>query len=197
MYYGLYKNLRDGAWKTLLDNNISSLPVDVASIAQASDIKLIKDSDVNILLHGEHGRVYCANNEWFIVYNEKNPTDKSRYTVAHELGHIFLGHNLALLKYGKAPKTNKKPKSEQQADMFAERLLCPACVLWALNLKTPEEIARVCGVPLDVAKRRAKRMEELYKRNKFITSPLEESVFKLFNDFIRNMNGDVVDKTFD
>ena len=68
--------------------------------------------------------------------------------------------------------------------MFAIRLLCPACVLWKLDLHTPEEIAQYCRVPLDTAKERSARMKTLYGRNKFLTSDIEREVFSRFEDYL-------------
>ena len=53
--YGRYKKVRDGAWRMLIDYNISSLPADIISIAKQSDIKLIRNSDVSVLHNNEMG----------------------------------------------------------------------------------------------------------------------------------------------
>lgn len=63
-------------------------------------------------------------------------------------------------------------------------LLAPACVLWGLDLHTPEDIARVCNISLSSAIKRARRMEELYRRNMFLSHPLERQVYKQFQGFI-------------
>jgi Zn-dependent peptidase ImmA (M78 family) len=88
-------------------------------------------------------------------------------------------------KYLGAKAFDKKPKSERQADLFALRLLCPACVIWGLGLDSPDEISRVCLVDADIASQRYERIEALYKRNRFLTSPLEAQVYALFDDFIK------------
>ena len=186
MYYGLYKGLRDCAWRCLKDNKVSSLPVDVLGIAKSCRIRVIKASQCGALEPNENGRSFYDGDEWFIIYNDLNPVDISRFTIAHELGHIFLGHELALGKYAGIQQFSQKPKSEQQADMFAIRILCPACVLWALNLQDVHDIAYRCKIPSEIAKSRADRMKELYTRNKFLTNPLEKEVYNNFVDYIRN-----------
>ena len=185
MRYGIYKGLRDCAWRCLNDNKVSSLPVDVLGIAKSCGIRVIRNSQANALALEENGRSFFDGSEWFIIYNDLNPIEISRLTIAHELGHIFLGHELAHAKYAGIQQFSPKPKSEQQADMFAARLLCPACVLWALNLHTAEDVAACCKVPLEIAQIRTERMTELYKRNKFLTSPLEKEVYNNFVDYIR------------
>ena len=46
MYYGLYKGIRNSAWKCLEDFKIDSLPVDVLKITRAAGIRVIKNSAV-------------------------------------------------------------------------------------------------------------------------------------------------------
>ncbi len=79
-----------------------------------------------------------------------------------------------------------KPADETEADMFAARLLAPACVLWGINAVTPEQIATACDISRTAATYRAERMDLLRKRGKFLTSPLERQVYKQFEDYIKN-----------
>ena len=187
MYYGIYKEIRDSAWKCLLDFQIDSLPVDILKIARAADIRVIRDSIVNDLSPTENGKSYFDGQNWTIIYNDLNSIEISRYTIAHELGHIFLGHELKYAKYIGTAEIKSKPKSEQQADLFATRVLCPACILWRLNLHTPEEITRYCKVEYDIAVKRAKRMEALYRRNKFLTNSLENDIYDRFQPYLQKV----------
>lgn len=184
MYYGIYKDIRNSAWRCLLDFQIDKLPIDVLKIARSAGIRVIKNSVVDELSLGEHGRAYFDGTNWYIIYDDRDPKELSRFTVAHELGHIFLGHALSYAKYSHMREVDKKPKSEQQADLFAIRLLCPACVIWGLDLHTPAEISDVCMVELGVARQRAKRISELYQRGRFLHSPLERQVYEMFEPFI-------------
>lgn len=99
------------------------------------------------------------------------------------MGHIFLGHTLFDGKLGRTFITDK-PQNESEADMFAARTLAPACVLWGLNIHTAEDIMKVCNISYTAAKIRAKRIAELYKRDKFLTSKLEQKVYEQFKDYI-------------
>ncbi|MEE1075767.1 MAG: ImmA/IrrE family metallo-endopeptidase, partial [Acutalibacteraceae bacterium] len=110
---------------------------------------------------------------------------RCRFTIAHELGHILLGHELINDRYFRKFDISK-PQIETEADMLASRLLAPACVLWGMNLHTADEIAKACNITKKAAQVRADRMATLYKRNKFLTSPLEKKVFKNFSGFICN-----------
>ncbi len=186
MRYGIYQGVRDSAWQCLLDNNVSSFPIDVLGIAKRYGVRVIKNTQSSVLSTKEHGRTFFDGDGWYIFYNDFDTTERSRFTLAHELGHILLGHDIAFTKYSGVLQFSRIPKSEQQADMFATRLLCPSCVIWALDLHSADDIARYCRVPTDIAKVRAKRMEELYVRNKFLTSDLEKQLYNNFADYIRN-----------
>lgn len=188
MIYGKYKNARNAAWQCLIDYNVNKLPVSVLSIAKSAGIKVVKSSKTNInyLMPKESGISVLINKQWYIVYNDNSNIQRCRFTVAHELGHIFLGHELE--KRNRRMQTFKKSESfaEQEANIFASRLLAPACVIWALGLKTPNEIASVCNISHSAAEFRAERMRTLYKRNRFLTSSLERKVYKNFKMFIQS-----------
>ena len=184
-YYGIYRHVRNAAWQCLCDFDVSAFPVDVRTIARSAGVRLLRDSIANLLQKDERGAVYFVDHSWVIVYDDSLPIANARFTVAHELGHIFLGHDQIYLRYAQTRKP-EKALSEKQANQFAIRLLCPACVLSALDLHTAQEIADVCRVPLNVAEQRAKRMKTLYERQKFLTDPLEERVYRQFEPYISN-----------
>lgn len=181
--YGSYANVRNAAWQVLIDYNISSVPVKVVEIAIKSKISIVKNSNVSELKSHETGASFFDGGDWYIVYDDTLSVGRSRFTVAHELGHIFLGHPL---KFGYHARTidTERPLSEKEADMFAARLLMPACVIWGLQLHTTDEISKIFGVSYEAAKARANRMETLYQRGKFLSSTLEQQVFNNFRDFI-------------
>lgn len=108
---------------------------------------------------------------------------RSRFTIAHELGHILLGHvgKYELVKREPAPSDNPM---EQEANVFASRLLAPACVLWGCKVQSAEDIARLCDISLTAAEYRWTRMQQLYRRDKFWISPLEREVYAGFKKFI-------------
>lgn len=173
--YGIYRKVRNAAWQCLIDNKINRLPVDVLLIAKANGIKLRKNSDVGLLKTNQSGLCFYSyeNVQWYIVYDDEAAPGRRRCIIAHELGHILLGH-----------ECNNR---EKEADAFV-RLLSPACVLWGLNLHTADEIAAVCDISKAEARKRATRMATLYKRGKFLTAPLEKQVFEQFKGFIEEQN---------
>ncbi|MGM9551963.1 MAG: ImmA/IrrE family metallo-endopeptidase [Clostridia bacterium] len=198
--YNRYKEARNAAWQVLIDNEIKELPVPLTQIAKNNGITIVKNREANMLPAGVSGMSILENGKWYIVYNDKENPGRRRFTIAHEMGHIFLGHELkgahqrtfACLNTSSTASGPPSPQGEgsrQQeeidADSFAVRLLSPACVLWGMGLHSPEEIAKVCGLSRTAAEHRAKRMEVLYERNKFLSSPLERKVWENFKDYIR------------
>lgn len=206
MDYSKYKESRDLTWKILISQNISSLPVQVSRICKNYGIPIFgysKNSDLIRELHYEEIR---DKNDGFtiklygkplIFYNDSNSHQRSRFTVAHELGHILLGH------IGRKDLINQEPSDEateieQAANVFASRLLAPACVLWGLQAHSPEEIMKYCDITYTAANFRAKRMAELYLRERrfietkgkscFLMSPLERQVYNQFLEYINRPN---------
>lgn len=181
--YGLYKKARNASWQALIDNKIDSLPVNIVRVVQNNGIRLLKNSQANELKDGESGISIFDGTQWFIVYDDFQPIGRKRFTVAHELGHIFLGHPL-IAGFHARTTDGRLTQTESEANIFASRFLAPACVLWGLNVHTAADISRICEISAEAAGIRAKRMAELYKRNMFLTSPLERQVYGQFKEFI-------------
>lgn len=163
------------------------MPVSVIPIAKHFGITVVKDSLVHELREGESGIAIFNGNKWIIVYDDTESRQRKRFTVAHELGHILLGHEMKKGYYLRSSYVNK-PLLETEADMFASRLLAPACVLWGLDLHNADEISRICDMSISASKIRARRMEILYERNAFLMSPLEREVYIRFLDYIKSMS---------
>lgn len=187
-----YVKSRNLAWQVLIDNNINKLPVDLGAICKSMGIKLRKFSEFNIShqITGDGITIYYKGNI-VILYNDSCSLCRYRFTIAHEIGHIILGH----LDKGQLHSINKEPTFndepiETEANIFASRLLAPACILWKLQLKTVEEIAITCKISKQSAFFRLKRMNKLYKREEelskqgkktcFLKSDLEKQVYSNF-----------------
>lgn len=183
--YHYYKQARNAAWQCLLDVGVCSLPVKTLKITDFFNIKVIKNCDVKLLRPLESGcSLVDKQGKWTIVYDDTETIGRIRFTIAHELGHILLGHELeaGFTHYRKI--SEGKPTTETQADEFATRLLAPACVLWALNAFSADEITEICEISHKAAEFRAKRMGTLKERDMFLTHPLEKKLYKAFEPWI-------------
>ena len=199
MSYDNYKTARDVAWKILLECSIDSLPVRPSVICEhyswvladyhtgASSIALLGLGELTKQTDG-----FCAvtKNHTYIFFDSTLPAGRQRFTIAHEIGHLVLGH----VAPGGATTVNREPTPgddpiERQANQFAARLLAPACVLHELGAVTPEAIQQACGLSRQAAEFRAARMQELERRNRYYTSPLERRVLQQFASHIARVLG--------
>ena len=180
-------------WRVLLECNITELPVKVSSICKHYNINLAKYTtvdgsckatvDYHISVKSDGFAIeQCG--KYTIFYNDMCNPGRCRFTIAHELGHILLGHVLRNGLVNREPSKADNP-IEQAANMFAARLLAPACVLYGCRVRTHEEISTLCNISLQSARYRSERMKELRKRRKFFTIDTERLVYKQFEDYIK------------
>ncbi len=175
MIYGIYKGARNAAWQCLIDFKIAALPVQVLTIARSAEIKIVKNSKVQTLKRDESGITVTVDGQPVVIYRDEEKPERCRFTIAHELGHIFLGHTL---------KNENGEDEEKAANVFARDLLAPACVLYELKVWDAEAIARLCNISLQAASIRAERIQTLEQRGAWYLHPLERQVYRLFEDFI-------------
>ena len=189
MNYNDYKVARDLAWNVLIECGINKLPINLARIANHYGIYIIKYSDSDYLrrhnLPNEDGYSRLIDKKQVIYYNDKKPIYRTRFTLAHELGHCLLGH----LDFGETLHRNTEndvsDTREQQANVFARDLLMPATVLHSLNICSADDISNICNVSMQSAEIRFNRLLELNKRGMFNKHPLERQVYNNFNTYIK------------
>lgn len=191
MEYTSYQKSRNLAWEILINEGINALPVKTGELCHSLGIRVVAHEG-KIGNCGD-GQSTILNGKPVIAVNTRTNLKRQRFTVAHEIGHILLGHVGKYQLINREPSPNDNP-IEREANLFASRLLAPACVLWALDIHSAEEIAELCRISKTAAKFRAERMEALYAREKqflkergkscFLISPLEKQVFEQFKEFI-------------
>lgn len=186
--YRDYKIARNKAWETLIKCKITSLPINLATIARLNNITILKYSDSKQNLTGD-GFSLNVNGVNVIYYNDKKLKARIRFTLAHELGHCLLGH----LKFGKTYNRNSEQDFasmdvyEMQANVFARDILMPATVLHSLNVKSADDISNICNVSMQSAEIRYDRLLELNKRGMYNKHPLERQVHNNFNTYIKKV----------
>lgn len=203
--YRRYQDARDAAWRTLLRFSVRALPVDVRGIAAALGLSLhpFPDADQEPQLHALAARALggaaCVSlrlgRAWH-AFLAPGVTEEShiRFALAHELGHLILAHETCALSPGvrafqgreNAGDLIEAPQEldDYAADIFAIRLLAPACVLRDLRADTPSRISALCGLPPRASALRAERMELLLQRDAFFAHPLERQVHDRFRPYL-------------
>ena len=92
-----------------------------------------------------------------IVVKDSLIRSRQRFSIAHELGHAYLGHGpFDFTSVGSRPLWQ-----EVEANRFAAELLMPASALCERLLpseRTPEQISRLCDVSLHAARVRAEAL---------------------------------------
>lgn len=175
--YNNYIRARDAAWRCLIDCGISFLPTRLSAICHHYNVDIIKNSDLSDrevrLSQGQRGKLISSEGKCYIIVDDSETYQAQRYTIAHELGHLII-----------------PTSDEYEAERFAIGILAPACVLWGCNIHSAEDIAMICNISQVSAKIRSERMETLYKRNRFLISPLERQVFNNFSEFIKSISSE-------
>jgi len=135
--------------------NIDEPVVDVIKIAEESGIK-VKE----VRMPEKYSDVAGFYNETEkVIYIEKDDNSARKlFTIAHELGHIFLGHKNYDLLF-RIPKENAGySKEEVEANSFAAHLLMPDFMVkdylkkYNLNKEDYVEMSKIFGVPIVTAK---------------------------------------------
>lgn len=180
-----YYNVRNNAWDFLIKNNINEYPLSINKIIKQNNWYLVdyqvycnyKGKDIFELISKfpDAFTVQDKNNNFLICFNTQNNKQRIRFSIAHEIGHIVLGH------------LYKNEKLEKEANMFASRILMPMLLIKELGITTPEELANICDVSIEAATFRFKRFNEIMGREKFYTNPLEIKLLNLLKDYINNI----------
>ena len=167
----------------MLKNKVKELPLDIQKICDDNHYLLIpieeasKKSKIVKQKINQEAYTTIYNNTYMIFYRSDSVTERCRFSIAHEIGHIVLHHidTLTCKEY------------ERQANMFASRILMPMCVLHELHITNSKDIEQLCRVSAQSAKYRFVRYQVLKRRNKFYISTLEQKVLKNFKSFIRKL----------
>lgn len=180
MKYKRHILARDLAWTVLLDGDVCSLPVQVSGLCRSMGVTVkLYDGGENT-----NGESTILGGQPLILVSRGKPVPRQRFTAAHELGHILLGHVGEGRSAHRGPLLSDNPM-EREANVFASRLLAPACVLWGCGVESAEDVMELCGISRQAAEFRRQRLQELRGRGRFLSSPLERRVYEQFEGFIK------------
>lgn len=126
---------RDLARKLLSDSGIITYPILLKDVARHIPDLHIDGQELEDEISGLQATYKGIS---FIRYNTNHPTIRNRFTLAHELGHVLLGHTTPCQR-GSFSSSNYL---EVEANQFAAELLCPLSFL----KKAIESITTVDGL---------------------------------------------------
>jgi len=147
-----YSFARNMARKVLKDYKLSEVPTDLTIIFAGLDLKYIELNDANEI---DGAILEIEGKPAIAVLNKARPLQRQRFTLAHELGHIFLEHikrdiyDPEEIRENDTQSADKmKPPKEIEADIFASELLIPRKQLkkYAADMNNIDKLAGIFQV---------------------------------------------------
>lgn len=142
--------------------------IDIQTVLEFVFPTMLDDFEYEIIekriLGNDHARTYPLHNKIQIredVYEGLcNGNKRDRFTIAHEIGHLFLHRDESYYARNQTDKSEHKiyEDSEWQADTFAAEFLIPFTD--DLSNKTVTEISDIYGVSLQAAKNKHSKIQQ-------------------------------------
>jgi Zn-dependent peptidase ImmA (M78 family) len=135
------------------------LPIDPAHIARAEGLHVQALPQEDLALSGSYRR---AGDQAAVFVNPEEPSVRQRFTVAHELGHHFLGHGNRFRDSSASFSASTFDPVEAEANRFAAELLMPAVTVRALvedqGIAKIEQLSNMFGVSTVAMRYRLKNL---------------------------------------
>ncbi|MBR4949946.1 MAG: ImmA/IrrE family metallo-endopeptidase [Clostridia bacterium] len=175
----------------LLKLGCKKLPINLFEIISENGISLVPYSEISndntlkekIMTNlSSDGFSFCQDGKYIIFYNDDIKNEfRIRWTLAHELIHIFSGH----LDNG---FLNSDAKLDKYVDYQTIKFLCPAIILKLCNVSSAEEIQKLCGVSFTVSQNAYERYIQKKDFQFYQFSEEEQLIGNNFSDFIDDYN---------
>lgn len=208
-----YAHAEIQAYKILIENGITELPVSVTKIIKKFKNLKIKKYSTIAKKYGtsvdEVSTLYDSNdacctyrkthNQYLIAYNDTiKSKQRIRFSLAHELGHYILKHNEITHKTSFARNSLSDADYqifELEANCFARALLAPPIILKDFENFTPRIIEEVCGLSKQASSLTYEFIQNTYLPKKIYEIAYSASHFDIkrkisdtFNDFKFRIN---------
>ena len=138
-----YTRIDNSIIELLEDYNVDEYPIDLIKLTKKMNIKTIpysKASSYGIKNPNTISDDAFADMEHAtIFYNDNIMSERQRFSIAHEIGHIWLEH-----------KSSSK-ETEAEADHFAAYLLAPTPIILELGLDNPKDISNLFSISYSAA----------------------------------------------
>ena len=140
--------------------------VDIEKLAEAVGVSVISGEklvgrkpfeELNVIQDGVFSAAtFDFDDRKIIVTNPIASVERTRSDIAHELGHVFLKHQLSeVRRIGEVPFLTCRPEEEEQATAFGSILLLPRDTLKAEIARgndTPQKLAKAQKVSVEMAR---------------------------------------------
>lgn len=128
--------------------NILTFPINCLELAEKCGLKILKYSDMT-----ETKRSACISLskdacivEKILHYEDHNIVERIRFSIAHELGHVFLNSDI-----------------EEDADNFASHFLAPRIMIHKYRCETADQIHDIFGLSYEASNRALMDYREWYE----------------------------------
>lgn len=195
--YARYDYCAKKAFEFLEEFHIMSYPIDVEKIIIQKKWGLTPYSllmqefncdreTVIRCLRSRDGYTQFDNENYSIAYNDDYKLgDRKRFTLMHEVGHIYLNHlndfDMTLLYRGSLSEEENKVL-ENEANAFARNVLIPISIYLRLKNKSVNNVAIQFGVTISAAQARIDFINR--DASSFSHLNLSEKIILVYNRFI-------------
>jgi Zn-dependent peptidase ImmA (M78 family) len=114
--------------------NITLIPYSKLSDKQITAVNKVSNDGFSVLYEMSEGEYKQC-----IYYNDRMPMRRIRFTIMHELGHIYLGH------------TEHSDLAESEANYFAKYALAPPPLVYQLHIEDYLELSEVFDISKECA----------------------------------------------
>lgn len=198
------QEIKQAVYNTLRNYKQSYIPVKIKAIARSfSNIRLVQYSKHMKIMSLSYDEMmeftgtkdactdYYADERFYIIYYndiDRNITTSNRYrwNIAHELGHIMLEHHITHEKtriFRNELSNNEYDELEEEADYFASLILVPHAALLGFQIKNANYIKVMCKISEPAAKRRYYEFVE-WKSHVNAQDEYDNRIFHLYYNFI-------------
>lgn len=195
------KFIKNKVIEILRSYNDVSLPIPIKSITKSisncrliSYTRLMKDqqlsyADVVSFLGSEDACTdyYASKNLFIVYYNDylqsQISSNRYRWNIAHELGHIVLSHHKENEKtriFRNSLNKNEYNQLEDEADTFAAYILVPHAILLNFGVKTQNDLMFECKISGQAAGRRYAEYMIWEKRSRKNLDSYDMEIKKIF-----------------
>lgn len=128
---------------------------------------------------------------YVVVFDDKTLANRIRWTLAHEIGHIYLNHcedfNLTSISKGDALGNDSITKEEykvleREAHIFAAEILSPMVVLLETNVTLRDDLLKIFLLSGEAAENRERDIK--YRRKRYIYKYLYDEYLNQFSLFL-------------
>ncbi len=178
-----YKWVMTNVNKFLLEENIKSFPVDPFLIIKKNKWGLMTYTelareqgvlieDIIAAVQSKDGYTIFDGTNYTIAYNDTQITGRIRFTLMHEIGHIYMKHltDFDETILARSSLTEQKYQVlENEVNSFARNVLSPVMIVKELGIKNANELINYFGITKRAAKVRLEVMINDYMN---LLSPL-------------------------